>query len=236
MIRFSQIVFLVLLAITVALPTAEAQKKKGKKSAESGETATQPMKMTGNTPPGTTPPAPVKKVKSNNESLEKWTRTGLPQYKFSFAYPEGWAINQTEHPDPDILIPDSTVDLDATDFNAIEVNREGFENGLPYILVYAVKKDVQTFHEFYTRLLNDIGFSGATIVGADSTAYFGEYPVYDVTYAIPTLQANVRTMVIYANGYRYGLMYTALEDNVGNAFRKHMPRFERLLETLELHP
>jgi hypothetical protein len=58
--------------------------------------------------------------------------------------------------------------------------------------------------------------------------------MYDVTYSVPSLMASVRTLVIYANGYRYGLMYTALEDKVGNAFRKHMPRFERLLETLEV--
>jgi hypothetical protein len=229
MIRFTQIVFLALLSISVALPTAEAQKK-----GKTGEIKEPVTKLSGNTPTNAKPPAPAKKVKSSKESVEKWTRTGLKTYKFSFAYPEDWAVNQTEHPDPDELLPAEGTPLDATDFNGIEVNREGFESGQPYILVYAVKKHQQTFDEFYTHLLNDIGFSGAEIVGADSTARFGDYPVYDVTYKIPTLGASVRYMVIYANGYRYGLQYTALEDKTGNAFRKHMPRFERLLETLEI--
>jgi hypothetical protein len=94
--------------------------------------------MTINGKPGVAP-APAKKVKASNESLEKWTRTGIKKYKFSFAYPEDWAIDQLEHPDPDVLVPDSTVDLNVNDINAIEVNRESFETGAPYSIVYAMQ-------------------------------------------------------------------------------------------------
>jgi hypothetical protein len=224
MIRSSQIAILFLLSFFVAASSADAQQKQGK----SGD-----PKMTINGKPGGKL-TPAKKVKASNESLEKWIRTGIKKYQFTFAYPEDWAIDQLEHPDPDELMPDSTGDPNAIDVNAIEVNREAFENGAPYILVYAVKKPQQSFNEFFTRLQNDIGFSGANIVGADSTGMFKGHPMYDVTYEVKSLSANVRIMVIYANGIRYGLMYTALEDKVGNAFRKHMPRFERLLETLEV--
>jgi hypothetical protein len=232
MIRSTPIAFVLALVFAFSATSAEAQQKKGKPD----NTATTPVvkdpKITINGKNGA--PAPAKKVKASNEPLEKWTRIGIKKYKFSFAYPEDWVVNQLEHPDPDELVPDSTVDLNVNDFNALEVNREAFETGAPYILVYAVKKPQQSFDEFFTRLQNDIGFTGASIVGADSTGTFKGHPMYDVTYEVKTLQANVRTMVIYANGYRYGLMYTAIEDNRGSAFRKHMPRFERLLETLQV--
>ena len=218
MIRSSQIVFLVLLALSLTFSSAEAQKMKRiaepAEKVESKETA------------------PVRKTKG--ESLEKWTRVGLKKYKFSFAHPQDWTVEQMEHPDPDILVPDSSVDLNANDFNGLEVNREAFETGAPYVLVYAVPKHHQSFNEYYSRLQSDIGFTNPTYLGADSTGTFKGYPMYDVTYEVKTYQAKVRTVVIYANGMRYSAMYTALEDGKGSAFRKHMPRFERLLETLEI--
>jgi hypothetical protein len=221
MIRSSQIVVLVLLALALSVNSAEAQKMK--RIAEPAE------KVESKEPAST-----GKVKKSKGESLEKWTRVGIKKYKFSFAHPEDWTVEQMEHPDPDVLIPDSTVDLNANDFNGLEVNREAFETGAPYILVYAVPKHHQSFNEYYSRLQNDIEFTGAKFLGADSTATFKGFPMYDVTYEVKQYQAKVRTIVIYANGMRYGAMYTALEDNNGSAFRKHMPRFERLLETLEI--
>ena len=214
--RYSSIVLLVLLAFAVALPTAEAQKKKKKKS-----TTTEEIK-------------PATKVKASAEGLEKWVRVKNKDYRFAFAHPEEWVANILEHPDPDVAIPDDTVDLNKNDFNAIEVNREEFESGAPYILVYAIPKQHQSFDEYFTRLNNDLGLMAAKVIGADSTSTFKGFPMYDVTYDVEQYQAKVRSIVIYANGLRYGIMYTAFDNNIGNAFRKHMPRFERLLETLEI--
>lgn len=220
MIRSLKIASLVLFALVFATSSAQAQKmKQNTKPAD---------KMESSAPASKT----VKKTKG--ESIEKWTRVGIKKYKFSFAHPEDWVVEQMEHPDPDVLIPDSTVNLDVNDFNALEVNREGFETGAPYILVYAVPKYEQSFNEYYSRLQSDLGFTGANFLGADSTGTFKGCPMYDVTYEVQQYQAKVRTIVIYANGMRYGAMYTALEDGKGSAFRKHMPRFERLLETLEV--
>lgn len=216
MIRSLKIALLAVAALSLSVSAAEAQKMK-----HISEPA---QKVEGK--------EPVKNAKG--ETLEKWTRVGIKKYKFSFAHPDDWTVEQMEHPDPDILVPDSSVDLNANDFNGLEVNREAFETGAPYILVYAIPKPLQSFDEYFTRLQKDIEFTGANFLGADSSKTFKGYPMYDVTYEVKQYQAKVRTIVIYANGMRYGAMYTALEDNKGSAFRKHMPRFERLLETLEV--
>lgn len=218
--RISSLVLLAMLSIGITIPAAFAQ-----------DGSTLKIKPGATVKPNKDPKA-VKRTASSTESVEKWKRVGLKEYRFSFAHPEEWAANQTEHPDPDIA-----VDMDAaskgSDFNGIEINREQIETRTPYVLVYAVPKEFQTYADWSARLETDIASYAGRIIGADSSTEYQGYPMYDVTYEVPGM-AVVRTIVIYANGMRYGLMYTVLDDEGGKQFKKQMPRFERLLETLQI--
>lgn len=181
-------------------------------------------------------PTAVGRAAQKAINVEEWVRVGNEKHQFSFAYPKEWTALQTEHYDPDEII-DTNTGQTATDFNAIEINRDTYMQGFPYVLVYSIRKDFQTWTEYGTKLaadlLNNAMFPGTQIVGVDTTYLFKGNPGYDVTYDIPKV-GKVRSIVIYANGLRYGLMFTTLEDLEGKMFIAEMPRFERLLETLEI--
>lgn len=176
--------------------------------------------------------APVTSVAEKN-GKEQWKRVTLPEYGFSFAHPEEWKANKTEHPDPDISV-DMEAHGKANDFNAIEVNREGAEQGLPYIIAFAIPKPVQTWEEYKATLDRDLLPLGAQIVGVKKNYELAGAKGFDLTYEWPSMNAKVRSIVLYKNGKRFQIMYTVLEEMKGKEFVRQMPRFERLLETFKI--
>lgn len=180
-------------------------------------------------------PKRATQAKPASHNAEKWIRVGIDKHGFSFAHPEYYKIGQLEHPDSEEGV-NANEEMRPTDFNAIEVNRDGAEKGEPYMMVYSIPKQVQQWEYYGQNLQREISAFGGKIVGADTTFTLQGHKGFDVTFEMSDNIAKVRSIVVYAHGRRYGFMYTVMDDKTGTRFVDSMPLFERLLETVQLKP
>jgi hypothetical protein len=194
----------ILLAIVLATPSS-AQKKKGKKSKA--------------------------KVSTVTYNVAEWELYVNDWWGYGVKAPKDWLMLRTHHDDPDgVPIAGSALNSQG---NAIEFNRDAKDQkNTPYVLFYAIKKEFEEFEEFSRKFRPALEQFGGIIHESKQLLLNGMIG-YEFTYEFPNM-ATVKSLVLYHEGRRFGLMFTVNDDPEGRAFAKNLPLFEEMLKSFHL--
>jgi hypothetical protein len=164
------------------------------------------------------------------------------KYGFQVNYPAAWKAERVIHPDPFPKIEDFKAgsakvsggiqigsdapepeDWNAAYFNQGQLRAMDVPPALPTILVYAHPAADLSFDEFTAYFKDFVGLFRMEVVTAGKVKATGGAVGYEYVYKMGSV--TTRVAVFFANGKRYGMMYSEPEQ-------KDFDRFEQFFHDL----